>query len=180
MTLPGGWHSRIGQLLRYGSVSVIATLTSLTVLVGLVATNALAPAAANVAATFAGMVPSFELNRRWVWGATGRPSLRRQVVPFVALSLTGLLLSTVAVQVAADVAAGAGWSHAVTTLAVSAANLAAFGVVWIAQFVILDRVLFGAGARRGAAVSEAPDDAGSSPRRSHGPDRRTPDALASR
>jgi putative flippase GtrA len=142
VTIPSSWRARVAQLLRYGSVSVIATITSLTVLVGLVATKTLAPAAANVVATFAGMVPSFELNRRWVWRASGRPSLRRQVVPFVGLSLAGLLLSTVAVQITASAAAAAGWSHPVATAAVTAANLAAFGLVWIAQFVILDRVLF--------------------------------------
>jgi hypothetical protein len=38
----------------------------------LVASKATAPAVANVIATFAGMVPSFELNRRWVWQATTR------------------------------------------------------------------------------------------------------------
>ncbi len=133
-------RARAGQLLRYGGVSVIATTTSLAVLVALVATGTVAPAVANVIATFAGMVPSFELNRRWVWRRRGRPSLRRQVVPFAALSLTGLALSTGAVHVAAD--ATAGWSRPAATVAVVAANLGAFGIVWIAQFVILDRVLF--------------------------------------
>ena len=98
------------------------------------------PVVANVIATFAGMVPSFELNRRWVWRARGRPSVRRQVVPFVVLSLTGLALSTAAVHVAAAMTAD--WSRATATIAVVAANLGAFGLVWIAQFVILDRVLF--------------------------------------
>jgi putative flippase GtrA len=121
-------------------VSVIATTTSLAVLVALVATSAMAPTLANVIATFTGMVPSFELTRRWVWGARGRPSVRRQIVPFAVLSLTGLALSTAAVHVAAD--ATAGWSRAPATVAVVIANLGAFGTVWIAQFVILDRLLF--------------------------------------
>jgi putative flippase GtrA len=142
MTAARGWRARTAQLVRYGSVSVIATTTSLVVLVALVSSNVMAPAAANVMATFAGMVPSFELNRRWVWGATGRPSLRRQIVPFAALSMTGLILSTAAVQLVATATADAGWGHAASTVAVTVANLAAFGVVWIAQFVILDRVLF--------------------------------------
>jgi putative flippase GtrA len=133
-------RARARQLVRYGSVSIIATTTSLAVLVALVATNTVTPVVANVIATFAGMVPSFELNRRWVWRARGRPSVRRQVVPFVALSLAGLALSTVTVHVAAAVTAD--WSRATATVAVVAANLGAFGLVWVAQFVILDRLLF--------------------------------------
>ena len=133
-------RARALQLLRYGSVSVIATTTSLAVLVALVATDTVTPVVANVIATFVGMVPSFELNRRWVWRAPGRPSVRRQVVPFIVLSLTGLALSTAAVHVAAGLTDG--WSRTAATVAVVAANLGAFGLVWIAQFVILDRVLF--------------------------------------
>jgi putative flippase GtrA len=140
--IPQAVRSRAGQLVRYGSVSVVATATSLVTLTALVGTRLLAPAAANVVATCVGMIPSFELNRRWVWRRTGRPSLTRQIVPFVVLSLAGLFLSTAAVQVAASYADRAGWSHAVTTLAVIAANLTAFGLLWIAQFVILDRFLF--------------------------------------
>ena len=36
---------------------------------------------ANVVATAAGTVPSFELNRRWVWNKTGRRSFARRDRP---------------------------------------------------------------------------------------------------
>ena len=87
------------RLVRYSAVSVVSTTTSLLtlgVLVGLAATPAVW---ANVVATAVGTVPSFELNRRWVWRAGGRRSVLRQVVPFCALSATGLVVSTVAVGV---------------------------------------------------------------------------------
>ena len=128
------------RLARYSMVSVVATSTSLVtlgVLVGLVGTPAVV---ANVIATAVGTVPSFELNRRWVWGAAGRRSLLRQVVPFGALSFTGLAVSTVAVGVAS--AHTAGWGHWAHTAAVLAANVAAYGSLWVVQYVLLDRVLF--------------------------------------
>ena len=96
--IPAALRRRAGQLVRYGAVSVIATGTSLVTLTALVGTRLLAPAAANIVATCVGMVPSFELNRRWVWRRTGRPSLTRQILPSVVLSLAGLFLSTAAVQ----------------------------------------------------------------------------------
>jgi hypothetical protein len=60
-------RARLAKLLRYAAVSAISTATSLTVL-GLLVGLLNAPAGwANVAATAIGTVPSFELNRRWVW-----------------------------------------------------------------------------------------------------------------
>ena len=135
--------SRVRQLVRYGAVSMIATSVSMTVLGVLVATGAVAATWANVIATAVGTVPSFELNRRWVWGRTGRRSLVAEIGPFCAMSFAGLALSTVAVAAAASWAAGAGVASSVRTLAVEGANLAAFGSLWIVQFLILDRLLFG-------------------------------------
>jgi putative flippase GtrA len=127
---------------RYGAVSAIATTTSLLVLGALVGTRTTTAGWANVIATAVGTVPSFELNRRWVWGRGGARSVRSELVPFVALSFAGLALSTLAVSVIARWADGAGLADATRTVAVQAANLAAFGALWLVQFVVLDRVLF--------------------------------------
>jgi putative flippase GtrA len=144
---------RLAQLVRYGTVSAIATTTSLTVLGALVATRAVSAGWANVIATGVGTVPSFELNRRWVWGRRGDRSLRAEVAPFVAMSATGLALSTVAVSVIARWADAAGLATSTRTLAVQAANLSAFGSLWLAQFLVLDRVLF---ADRASVGQDAP------------------------
>lgn len=88
------------------------------------------------------MVPSFELNRRWVWGKRGRRSIRREIGPFVSLTAIGLALSTVTVTMTAWWAAQWNLSGATRTLAIEAANMAAFGSVWLVQYVILDRLLF--------------------------------------
>jgi putative flippase GtrA len=144
----------VARLARYGCVSLVATLTSAVVLATLVSTDALPPGRANVVATLAGVVPSFELNRRWVWGRRGRRSLLAEVVPFSAMALTGLVLSTLAVAGAATVADRHAVDHAARTAIVLAANLATFGSLWVAQYVLLDRVLF----RR--APDRTPDPAG--------------------
>ncbi|MCU1454283.1 MAG: hypothetical protein JWN46_2429 [Acidimicrobiales bacterium] len=144
-------HPRIRQLARYGAVSIIATTTSAVVLVTLVLTRTLPAAWANVVATAVGTVPSFELNRRWVWGKTGQRSLAAEVGPFVALSFAGLGLSTLAVAAADHVANGAHLGSLARTCVVEGASLAAFGSLWLAQFAILDRLLFAS--RRGRAVA---------------------------
>jgi putative flippase GtrA len=133
---------RIAQLVRYAATSVVATTISLLTLTALIGSGAMRPAPANVLATLVGTVPSFELNRRWVWSASGRPSLRRQVLPFLGLTFAGLALSTIAVGAAGRLAERADLGHGETALFAAAANLAAFGTVWVVQFVVLDRVLF--------------------------------------
>ena len=128
------------QLLRYAGVSVIATLTSLTVLGVLVGAVGVGAVVANLAATAIGTVPSYELNRRWVWRAGTKRSIGREVVPFCALSFAGLLMSTVTVHVASSLSSHGG--RLIHTGAVEFANVAAYGSLWVVQFLLLDRVLF--------------------------------------
>jgi putative flippase GtrA len=150
------------QLVRYGAVSMVATSVSMIVLGALVWTRAMPAVWANVAATAVGTVPSFELNRRWVWGKRGRRSLLAEIGPFCFLSFAGLALSTLAVGAAARWAAGAGVGDTVRTLVVEGANVAAFGTLWIAQFLLLDRVLFG---RRASASRDDGEPARPGPSR---------------
>jgi putative flippase GtrA len=146
-SLPGttrlSWRVRratVVRLMRYSAVSLVATSTSLVTLGVLVGLAGLPATWSNVIATGVGTVPSFELNRRWVWNHQGRRSLLGQIVPFCCLSFTGLVVSTLAVGVVAGRTSGWGhWSH---TVAVMAANLAAYGTLWVVQFHLLNRVLF--------------------------------------
>ena len=134
--------SRLRQLLRYGAVSLVATTTSLVVLGALVTLRWVTPGWANVIATGVGTIPSFELNRRWVWAKRGTRSLATEVMPFTVLSFTGLALSTLAVHVTAAWADRTAMESWLRTGAVELANLTAFGSLWVAQFVILDHILF--------------------------------------
>jgi putative flippase GtrA len=121
---------------------MVATATGLTVLGILVGPIGLPAGWANVVATAMGTVPSFELNRRWVWGQGGRRSVAGEVLPFVAMSFAGLAVSTWTVDLAsrwADYHAVGGGTR---TALVEVAHLAGFGAVWLVQFVLLDRVLF--------------------------------------
>jgi putative flippase GtrA len=133
-------RASIARILRYSAVSLVATATStisLGVMVGLIG---MAAVWSNIAATAIGTIPSFELNRRWVWKRTDQCSVLRQVVPFCALSFAGLVVSTVAVGVVSDYTSG--WSRMDHTLAVELANLAAYGSLWVIQYQLLNRFLF--------------------------------------
>jgi putative flippase GtrA len=140
---PVAWHAHratVARLVRYAAVSLVATATSLVTLGVLVGMFGWPAAWSNVVATAVGTVPSFELNRRWVWSSRTSRSLLRQIVPFCALSFAGLVLSTLAVGVVS--AHTMGWSRFDHTVAVETANLSAYGALWIIQYQLLDRVLF--------------------------------------
>ena len=130
----------MAQLLRYSAVSGISTVTSLTILGVLVGVFGVDAVLANVLATAVGTVPSFELNRRWVWFDQSQRSVLRQITPFCTLSFAGLVISTLTVRVvsARTIDLSRGWH----TLAVETANVSAYGALWVVQFFLLDRVLF--------------------------------------
>ena len=131
------------KLSRCAGVSVITTVISLGTLAVATAGFGVAAWLANVMAVCAATFPSFTLNRRWTWGVSGPSDLRRQVLPFWGLAAAGLLLSTLAVELTdASGLAGAMPSAFLATSAVLAAHLAGWAVLWVVQFVVLDRVLF--------------------------------------
>ncbi len=130
----------VRRFARYASVSAISTVTTLSVLGVLVGVIEFPPTWSNVIAVGVGTVPSFVLNRRWVWRYNGPRSPWRQALPYCALSLAGLFLSTLSVHLAAEATLGS--PRLVHTGAVEVANFASYGALWLVQFVLCDRVLF--------------------------------------
>lgn len=149
----------VGRLLRCASVSVFTTVLSNTVLVLLAGPFGLSPALAAVAANAVGTGPSYALNRRWVW-RHDESDLWRQVVPFWFLSFAALGLSALTVSTTAAWADAAGLTGAGRSAAIVAANVSAFAVLWVVQYLFLDKVLFRL--RPDPRVPSAPveDDAG--------------------
>lgn len=140
--VPSTRHSLFGRLTRCASVSVVTTVISFTVIIVAHAVFGIVAALANVIATSIATVPSYSLNRRWTWGRTDRSDPWREVLPFWILAFCGLALSTLAVGLADTWAAHLHLSSSVRTATILAGNLAGYGVLWILQFVLLDRVLF--------------------------------------
>jgi putative flippase GtrA len=122
------------KALRYSMVSVVGVGVHQVVLLTAYVAGGMRGITANVLAASIAAVPSFLLNKRWVWGRGDRTRIRREVLPFWAFTIAGLLLST------AFVALADAWTS--SPLAVSAASLAGFGVLWVAKFLFLDQLMF--------------------------------------
>lgn len=133
------------RAMRYSAVSVVGVAVTQVLLVGAHGVFGLEPIVANTIAVSVAAIPVFLLNRAWVWKLDGRSSFRREVLPFWGFTIAGLLLSTLTVTIVA--------SMTTATIAVSAANIGAFGVLWVVKFFVLDEVVFAA-----AAAATAADD----------------------
>jgi putative flippase GtrA len=138
-TDPGSLVQRVRRCL---SVSVVTTVISVSTLVLATAVFGVEAWIANVIATSLATVPSFHLNRRWTWGRTDASDPLREVLPFWIMAFCGLALSTVTVGMADSWAARTQLSAPIHLGAILAGHLGGFGLLWVAQFVILDRVLF--------------------------------------
>jgi putative flippase GtrA len=102
----------------------------------------------NVIATCCSTFPAYYLNRTWTWGKTGKSHVWREVVPFWTIAFIGLVLSTVAVGVAAHNADRISDSKDVRTAFVQLANLVTYGFIWVGRYTIFNRYLFGEGTQR--------------------------------
>ena len=138
------------KALKYAGVSLVAVAVTQVVLIVAHAVFGWTFAWSNIAAVSIGCIPSYVLNRYWVWGKRGRNHFWREVFPFWAMALLGLVFSTVLVTLAER------WSDAAIML--SAANLTAFGVLWIAKFFVLDSVLFKIAVHETGVVDDDADE----------------------
>jgi putative flippase GtrA len=96
----------------------------------------------SIMAVAAGTIPSYELNRRWTWRKSGPSHLWREIVPFWVMSFVGLVFSTLCVYLAEQWAGERDFGKAKTALLLNLASLAAFGILWVGKFLIINHLLF--------------------------------------
>lgn len=129
------------KLFRYTMVSVISTAVSQGLLLlgfGLLRIGSEVPDTvfANMVAT----VPSYYLNRNWAWGKSGRSHLTREVLPFWAMAVAGIVFSYFTSSAARHLGQVHHLHHFGRTVLVLGANLAAFGILWVVKFLLFNRL----------------------------------------
>lgn len=138
------------QKVRYSVASLVSVVVGQAVLAVAFGAVGWSARSSNVVALCVAAIPSYYLNRAWVWQRRGRSDLFREVVPFWCIAFLGLAVSTWAVDTAEHETSGVD-SRLVRTMAIMAASMIAFSFVWVAKFLAINRYLFGAGSN--------PDDA---------------------
>lgn len=137
------WQSELFQkLFKYSLASVVAVIvTQICFLLfsGVIDMDAVV---ASTLATCIAAVPSYEMNRKWAWGKSGKSHLWREVVPFWVLAVVGLVFSNVCVYFMQNYARHHHFSHAAKTGWEDAVYFAAFGALWIGKFIIFNKLMF--------------------------------------
>jgi putative flippase GtrA len=134
-------HPSSVKLIKYAGVSLVSTIVSqVTLILVFGVFHLMSEVPANILANVLATVPSYVLNRRWVWGKSGKSHFWKEVAPFWILSFVGLAFSSLAVWLAGDFARSHGLSHGATALLVNLANLVSFGILWIVKFVIYNKL----------------------------------------
>jgi putative flippase GtrA len=136
------YHTPTGKkLVRYAMVSVISTILSFSVLLLVYGVLRLwTEVPSTVFANMVASVPAYYLNRSWSWGKTGRSHLWREVVPFWAMSVTGIALSVLTASEARHLSDVHQLHHFGRTILVLGANTGAFAILWVAKFLIFNRL----------------------------------------
>jgi len=136
------YHTPQGQkVFRYAIVSAVSAVISfsiLTLVYGVLQLWTEVPCAlfSNIVST----VPNYFLNRRWVWGKSGPSHLWREIVPFWVMSFLGIVLALLTASFARHFSNAHDLGHVARTVVIVGANTAAFGILWVLKFLILNRL----------------------------------------
>ena len=129
------------KLLRYGTISVVATAISLSGLFLFYRILSFSPGWSNIWATVIATIPYYYLNRMWVFKKRGRSHLTKEVIPFWAIAFSSLILSTLAVRFAGYEARTIG-SKTTRAGILLMANFATYGLLWLMKFFVFNKILF--------------------------------------
>jgi putative flippase GtrA len=130
----------IPKLLRYGAGSIVATVCSETTFLILYGPVGASTTVSSSFAWLAGALPNYWLNRSWTWGRRGRPSVTRELVPYVAIILGTLGLAILATSAGAAVLDGTSVSHGVRTFLVAGIYFLVYAVMAGFRFLLFDRL----------------------------------------
>ena len=130
------------KMVRYSMVSVVAVPVGLLGLAIGLEVFGMSPGWAGVFGACVGAVPSYYLNRSWVWGKTGKSHLMKEIVPFWLISLVGVLFSGWIEALAGHWTKAHGIEGLARLVLLLAANVAGFGVLWAAKYMLFNKVLF--------------------------------------
>ena len=139
---PSRGNGAMPRFIRYSLVSGVAIVISQLTILICTWLFGLSGIAANTIGALAATPASYELNRKWAWGKSGKSHVWREMVPFWSLTLLGWLASTGTVEIADSMAKSHHVAGLGRSVAIMGASLFAYGVVWIVKFVIFNHVVF--------------------------------------
>jgi putative flippase GtrA len=108
--------------------------------------------ACTVVAFFAGAIPNWTLNRRWTWKVEGRVAVGREILAYLVISVSTLLVLSLAT----------GWTdrqvrslpahHGVRVILVTASYFAVLAILYGVRFFLYEHWIFSGRSRIRAAL----------------------------
>lgn len=138
------------RLLRYAGGSGVATVCSAVAFALLYGPLGASTTTSTLLGWLAGAVPNYVINRSWVWRVQGRPSVRRELVPYVAVVLLTLALASGATALTETLLERAGAADAVLFASVNVAFLGVYAVMALVRYAVLHQLFRRLPGARGA------------------------------
>lgn len=130
------------RVVRYALGSIVASLVSLVTFVlvyGVI--GGVSPRQSSVTASLVGMVPAYFLNRNWAWGRRGRSHIVKEVIPYLAASVLGLVAAMWSVSIASSHVKSLDLGKTAQVALVAMAYIGTYAALWILKFLFFN-VLF--------------------------------------
>jgi putative flippase GtrA len=144
-------HPLRGRITRFAISSGVAAATSAVVFPVLYVLGA-STTACTIIAFFAGAIPNWTLNRRWTWKVQGRVAFGREILAYLVISATTLVVLSLVT----------GWTdrqvqeipahHGLRVLLVTASYFAVLAVLYGLRFFVYEHWIFSGRSRVRAAV----------------------------
>lgn len=144
---------------RYAIGSVVAGVVSEVTLVTVYGLELLGPSAASVVAWALGAIVNYVLNRSWAWKVRGRPKPLRELLPYWATAVAGLVLASWGTGVADELGHRLFSTDGPRVVFVGAVFLGIYGLLFVAKFFLFHYFVFaGTGSAEAAGSDEEDED----------------------
>ncbi len=108
--------------------------------------------ACTIIAFFAGAIPNWTLNRRWTWKVQGRIAIGREVVAYLVISVSTLVVLSLATGLTDHAVQSLPAHHGIRVILVTASYFATLAVLYGLRFFLYEHWIFSGRSRVRAAL----------------------------
>lgn len=144
-------HPRRGRVTKFAISSAVAAATSAIVFPVLYVLGA-STTACTITAFFAGAIPNWTLNRRWTWKVEGRVAFGREVLAYLVISISTLVVLSLATALTDRAVRGIPAHHGIRVILVTASYFGMLAVLYGVRFFLYEHWIFSGRSRVRAAL----------------------------